>query len=80
VRVQQDGNEILSDGFADNVALIVRGELEEFLAQIVAEWVRHQFDKVTERFTEDHVAMLSDRLIGIAAWLERRCRLEHPLQ
>jgi hypothetical protein len=80
VHVQRDGNEILSDGFADNVALIVRGKLEEFLAQIVAEWVRHQSGKVTERFTEDHVAMLSDRLVGIAAWLERWRRLEHPLQ
>jgi hypothetical protein len=62
VHIQQDGNEILSDGFADNVALIVRGELEEFLAQIVAEWVRHQFGKVTEHFTEDHVAKTGEEM------------------
>jgi hypothetical protein len=65
MHVQRDGNEILSDGFADNVALIVRRELEEFLAQIVAERVRHQFSKVTERFTENHVTMLRNAFLKL---------------
>jgi hypothetical protein len=65
VHVQRDGNEILSNRFADNVALIVRGELEEFLAQIVAERVRHEFGKVAERFTEDHVAMLRNAFLKL---------------
>ena len=65
MHVQQDGNKILSDGFADNVALIICGELEEFLAQIVAKWVRHEFSKVTECFTEDHVTMLRNTFLKL---------------
>lgn len=41
MHVQRDSNEILSNGFANNVTLVIRGELEKFLAQVVAEWVRH---------------------------------------
>jgi len=65
VHVQRNGNEILSNRLADNVPLVVRGKLEEFLAQVVPEWVGHKLRKVTERFTEDHVAMLSNAFLKL---------------
>ena len=39
VHVQRDVDEILRDRLADDVPLLIRGELEELLAQVVAEGV-----------------------------------------
>jgi len=65
MHVQRDANEILSDRFANNVALVIRGELKKFLAKVVAKWIRHQFSKVAERFTEYHVAMLRNTFLKL---------------
>ena len=39
VHVERDVDEILRDGLADKVALLVRAVLEELLAQVVAEGI-----------------------------------------
>ena len=65
MHVQGYVDEILRDRFADDVPLVIGGELEEFLAQVVAEWVGHQVSEVTKCFAEDHIAMLRNALLEL---------------
>ena len=37
MHVQGDVDQVLRDGFADDVALLIRGVLDELLAQIISE-------------------------------------------
>jgi hypothetical protein len=39
VHVERDGDEVVGDGLADEVSLLVRRELEELLAEVVTEGV-----------------------------------------
>ena len=45
VHVQGDLNQILCNAFANDVSLLVRGVLQQLLAQVVAKWIyRHKVD------------------------------------
>jgi hypothetical protein len=63
VHVQRNVDEILSDGLANDVSLIVCGELEELLAQVVTKGVGHEVRKMTECFAEDHVPVFRDTFL-----------------
>lgn len=42
VHVQRNVDQILSNRFADEIALLVRGVLQKFLTEIIAKWVCKQ--------------------------------------
>jgi hypothetical protein len=65
VHVQRNVNEILSDGLANDVSLIICGELEELLAQIVAKGVSHEVRKMTKCFAEDHVPVFRNTFLEL---------------
>jgi len=51
VHVQRDVDQVLRDGLADDVPLLVRGVLEKLLTQVVAEWV-YNANRVTKPNSE----------------------------
>jgi len=57
VHVEGDVDQVLGNGLANNITLVIRRILQEFLAEIVAERISHEFRKVAEGFTENHVSM-----------------------
>ena len=65
MHVERDGDEVVGDRLADCVSLLVRRELEQLLAQVVSERVRHQVRKVAVRLAEDHVPVLGNALLEL---------------
>lgn len=58
MHVQRNVDQVLSNGFADEIALIIGRVFEQLLAQIIAKGVRHEFGKMAESFPEDHIPVL----------------------
>lgn len=65
MHVERDGDEVVGDRLADSVSLLVRRELEQLLAEVVAERVRHQVREVAVRLAEDHVPVLGNALLEL---------------
>ena len=60
MHVQRDVDQVRGNGIADEVALFVRGILQQLLAKIVAEGVGHQIGEVGEGLAEDDVSVVRD--------------------
>ena len=65
MHVERDVHKLLRDALADDVALLVGGVLEQLLAEIVPERVRHEVREVPEGLAEDHVAVLGEALLEL---------------
>jgi hypothetical protein len=65
MHIERDVDEVLGNRFADEIALFIRGELQQLLAEVVTEGVCHQVREMTEGFTEDHIAMLGGTLLEL---------------
>jgi hypothetical protein len=57
VHVERNTNEVISNRFDDGRSLFVGRVFEQFLAQVVAEGIRHEFGEVTVSLSEDHVSV-----------------------
>lgn len=65
VHVERDGDKVRSDRLADGVPLLVRRVLEQLLAEVVSERVRHEVREVAVRLAEDHVPVLGHALLEL---------------
>jgi hypothetical protein len=79
MHVERNRDKVASDGFADKVALVVGGILEQLLAEVIAKGIchkfrmcsvsirrlrtRHQISEVAERLPKDDIAVLRDSLL-----------------
>lgn len=86
MHIERDVDKILGHRLADEITLLVRGELKELLTEVVAEGVCHQVREMAEGFTEDHIAMLGSTflefLLEVAAAvlvLAQRSDLSHQI-
>lgn len=46
MHVERNRNKIASDGFADEVALVVGGILEQLLTEVIAKGIYHKFRSI----------------------------------
>ena len=58
VLVESDADEVVRGVADQDGALLVVGELKKLLAEVVAEWIGHEFDDV-------HVCLLPDKVDGL---------------
>ena len=58
MHVERNVYQVLSDGFADEVALIIGCEFEQFLAEVIAKGIGHELSEMAESLPEYHVPML----------------------
>ena len=65
MHVERDGDQVLGNRLADDIALLVVRVLYELLAEVIAKRIRHEVGKVAERLVEDDVAMLWDTLLKL---------------
>lgn len=65
MHVKGDVDKLCRDGFTDDIALFVSGILQELLAQVVSERIRHELRKVVEGFAEDHIPVLREAFLQL---------------
>jgi hypothetical protein len=57
VHVERNTNEVISNRFDDGRSLFVGRVFEQFLTQVVAEGIRHEFGEMSVGLSEDHVSV-----------------------
>jgi hypothetical protein len=57
VHVERDTNKVVGNRLDDGHSLLVGRVLEQFLAQVVAERIRHELGEMTVGLSEDHVSV-----------------------
>ena len=57
VHVERDPNKIISNRLDDGSSLLVGRVFQEFLTEVISEWVRHEFWEMTIGLSENHVSV-----------------------